>query len=232
MPKYGRFEGYANRDSLKYGSLYQLKEIETLYRGTLRQVGFCKAWSKLVHLGMTDDSYVLNGIKGMSYRSFTNLFLAYHSTDSVEMKFQRVLGIEQDDFSIIEKMEYLGLFSEDKIPLEEGTPAQVLQDLLERKWKLESDDKDMIVMWHKFNYIIDGEEKEIQSSLVVEGTSQAQTAMAKTVGLPMGIAAKLILQGKVPETGVKIPTARSIYEPILEELSQKFSINFNEETIR
>lgn len=225
---YGRFEGYANRDSLKYGDLYGLEGVETLFRGTLRQMGFCKAWNKLIQLGMTDDSYIIHDLQGLRYRDFTNLFLAYHPTDSVEVKFQRVLGIEQDDFSIIEKMDYLGLFSNDKIPLKSGTPAEVLQELLERKWKLEKEDKDMIVMWHKFNYDYEGQSHEMQSSLVVEGESQSKTAMAKTVGLPLGIIAKLILIGNIKSKGVLIPILPEIYLPVLKELSEKYQITFQE----
>jgi saccharopine dehydrogenase-like NADP-dependent oxidoreductase len=228
---YGKFEGYANRDSLKYESLYKLEGISTLFRGTLRRVGFCKAWNKLVLLGMTDDSHLLNVPEGMTYREFTNLFLNYHPSNSVEVKFQKTLSIAQDDFDVIDKMEYLGLFSNVKIGLTSATPAQVLQKLLEEKWSLNRLDRDMIVMWHKFNYVLNGEQKEIQSSLVVQGESHRRTAMAKTVGLPLGIAAKLILKGLIQSKGVQIPTEKEIYGPILIELAQNHNIVFQERTI-
>jgi saccharopine dehydrogenase-like NADP-dependent oxidoreductase len=228
---YGKFEGYANRDSLKYESLYDLGGVSTLFRGTLRRGGFCKAWSKLISLGMTEDSYSIEIPKGMTYRDFTNLFLNYHRSNSVEVKFQRALNIAQDDFNIIEKMEFLGLFSDEKIPLKSGTPAQILQQLLEVKWKLKKGDRDMIVMWHKFNYTLNGDAKEIQSSLVVEGETQAKTGMAKTVGLPLGIVAKLILKNKIKNKGVLIPTHKEIYEPILKELSEQHGIFFRERSM-
>jgi len=228
---YGKFEGYANRDSLKYEKLYKLKDVGTLFRGTLRRERFCKAWSKLVLLGMTDDSYVIDIPDNMTYRDFTNLFLNYHISDSVEVKFQRTLSIAQDDFDIMEKMNFLGLFSDEKIEMKSGTPAQILQYLLENKWKLGVDDRDMIVMLHKFNYTIKGVKKKIQSSLVLEGKSQSTTAMARTVGLPLGIASKLILTGKVNKRGVLIPIDKEFYEPILSELYSEFGVKFIEKEI-
>ena len=228
IPNYGRFEGYANRDSLKYEALYELEGIPTIYRGTLRRPGFCKAWQKLIELGMTDDSYILEDTNTMTKRQFTNLFLAYHPTDRVELKFQRFLNIAQDDFDLMEKMEFLGLFSDEAIKIERGSPAQILQSILEDKWKLGAEDKDMIVMWHRFKYKSEEEEREMQVSLVVEGSDQYETAMAKTVGLPLGIAAKSILEGKIKLTGVQIPVKPEVYQPILSELKESFGIEFKE----
>jgi saccharopine dehydrogenase-like NADP-dependent oxidoreductase len=94
---YGRFEGYANRDSLKYRSVYGLEDAKTLYRGTLRRVGFSKAWNIFVQLGMTDDSYIMEDSENMSYRDFINAFLPFHPTDSVELKLRHLLKIDQDD---------------------------------------------------------------------------------------------------------------------------------------
>ena len=228
VPKYGRFEGYANRDSLRYESLYGLEGVPTLYRGTLRRPGFCKAWQKLIELGMTDDSYVIEDAGELTKRQFTNLFLAYHPSDRVELKFQRFLNIAQDDFEIMEKMDFLGLFSDEKVRIPKGSPAMILQSILEEKWLLGPKDLDMVVMWHKFKYVLGAKEKEVQVSLVVEGTDQFETAMAKTVGLPLGIAAKCILEGRIDVLGVQIPVLKSIYSPILKELANDFDIRFQE----
>ena len=231
IPGYGKFEGYANRDSLKYRELYNLNNIQTLFRGTLRKAGFCKAWDLLIQLGMTDDSYQIPDSETLTYRQFTNLFLAYNITDSVEIKFQRYLNIAQDDFDLWDKIKFLGLFDQDTIGIKNATPAQILQKRIEEKWKLESGDKDMIVMWHKFSYELNGKPHEIQSSLVVEGENQSRTAMSITVGLPLGIAAKLLLQGKIKTRGVKIPIEKEIYLPILEELKNEFGIQFKEQKV-
>jgi saccharopine dehydrogenase (NADP+, L-glutamate forming) len=122
---------------------------------------------------------------------------------------------------------WLGLFSNEVIGLKDVSPAQVLQHILEKKWTMESDDKDMIVMWHLFNYHDGTEEKEITSSMVVLGENQHATAMAKTVGLPIGIAAKLILDGTIDLSGVHLPTVKAIYEPVLNALSEH-GITFEE----
>ncbi len=228
---YGKFEGYANRDSLMYRSVYNLEDVKTMYRGTLRRPGFSRAWNVFVQLGATDDSYTIANSDELTFRDFINLFLAYNPTDSVELKLKHYLNMHQDDVALFEKLEWLGIFETTKIPLKNATPAQILQYILEQKWSLKKDDKDMIVMWHKFIYSLNGEEKELHSSMVVKGEDSIRTAMAKTVGYPVAIAAKMILNGKINTPGVHIPIMKEIYEPVLMEL-KNFGINFSEKQIR
>ena len=224
---YGSFEGYANRDSLWYRDAYGLQDVLTLYRGTMRRVGFSKAWNIFVQLGMTDDGYVVEGSEGMSYREFINLFLPYSLTDSVELKLRHYLKIDQDDI-FWSKLVELDLFNPDKkIPLKQATPAQMLQYILEDSWSLEKEDKDMIVMYHKFGYEIKGVKKQIDANMVVIGETQTHTAMAKTVGLPVAMATLNILNGKITTPGVQIPIAKEVYRPILSEL-QDYGIHFKE----
>lgn len=224
---YGRFEGYANRDSLKYRSIYGLDDILTMYRGTLRRVGFSKSWDMLVQLGMTDDSYVLENSENMSYRDFTNAFLPYHPTDSVELKLRHYLKIDQDDV-IWDKLAELDLFNPDKkTGLKNASPAQMLEKILSEKWVLKPEDKDMIVMYHKFGYEIDGKRKQIDSTMVCIGDDQTYTAMAKTVGLPVAMAALQILNGKIKTPGVQLPVRKEVYEPLLNEL-ETYGIIFKE----
>ena len=226
---YGKFEGYANRDSLRYRSVYGLNEIPTMFRGTLRKIGFCRAWNVFVQLGLTDDSYVIEGSEHMTNRDFINSFLAYNPHDSVELKLRHYLGIEQDDY-IWEKLVWLGLFDDKKIGLKNATPAQILQKILQDKWSLTEEDKDMIVMWHKFNFSHDGVDKEIRSHMVYIGKDSQFTAMSDTVGLPLGIAAKLLLNGKIKDRGVKLPIEREIYQPVLSELEQ-LGMTFEEKEV-
>ena len=226
---FGKFEGYANRDSLRYRSVYGLNEIPTMYRGTLRKIGFCRAWNVFVQLGLTDDSYVIEGSENMTNRDFINSFLAYNPHDSVELKLRHYLGIEQDDY-IWEKLVWLGLFEDKKIGLKNATPAQILQKILQNKWSLREEDKDMIVMWHKFNFSQKGVDKEIRSHMVYIGKDTQFTAMSDTVGLPLGIAAKLLLSGKIKDRGVKLPIEREIYLPVLSELEQ-LGITFEEKEV-
>lgn len=224
---FGRFEGYANRDSLKYRSIYGLDDILTLYRGTIRRVGFSRAWNMFVQLGMTDDSYVMEGSETMSYRDFVNSFLPFSLTDSVELKTRYQLGLEQDDIQW-ERLVELDIFNPDKIVgLKNATPAQILEKILSDSWRLNPEDKDMIVMYHKFGYEINGEKKQIDSKMVTLGEDQTYTAMAKTVGLPVAMAALQILNGKIKTYGVQLPLHKEVYLPILNEL-ETFGIEFKE----
>jgi saccharopine dehydrogenase-like NADP-dependent oxidoreductase len=223
----GNYEAYANRDSLKYRSIYGLDGIPTMYRGTIRKVGFSRAWNIFVQLGMTDDSYTIQNSESMSYRDFVNLFLAYSPSDSVELKLRSYLNIDQDDLMWTKLIE-LDLFNPTKkIKLKNATPAQILQKILEDSWTLEEKEKDMIVMQHLFGYEINGEKKQIESSLVVKGENQNYTAMAKTVGLPVAIAALKILQGEIKTPGVQLPISKEVYEPILKELKE-YGVHFIE----
>ena len=221
---YGDFEGYANRDSLSYKAVYGLEEIPTIYRGTLRKRGFCAAWDVFVQLGMTTEDFEIDTRNGMTYRMFTNAFLTFDPNKKVEEKLQHQLDVSDE---VMSKLTWLGIFEEREIPIAKATPAKILQILLEEKWELEPEDKDMIVMWHRFNYQLDGKEHELHSSMVSIGEDQTYTAMSNTVGLPVGIAARMYLRGEFQEKGVVLPIIPSIYLPILEEL-KTFDIDFKE----
>ncbi|MEW4923637.1 saccharopine dehydrogenase family protein [Algibacter sp. 2305UL17-15] len=227
---YGRFEAYANRDSLKYQTAYGLKNIRTLYRGTMRRVGFCRAWHIFVSLGMTDDSFTIEDSENMSYRDFTNAFLPYSHKDSVELKLRNELKIDQDDI-VWDKLVELDIFNPNKkVGLKNATPAQILQKILMESWTLGEDDKDMIVMYHKFGYELEGKKHQIDSNMVVIGENQTYTAMAKTVGLPVAMATLAILNGDITSVGVQIPITKEIYKPILKEL-EDYGISFQEKAV-
>jgi saccharopine dehydrogenase-like NADP-dependent oxidoreductase len=227
---YGKFEGYANRDSLKYKEVYGLDTILTLYRGTIRRVGFSRAWNVFVQLGMTDDSYTMENSENMSYRDFTNSFLAYNPNDSVELKLRHYLKIDQDDI-IWEKLVELDIFNKNKkVGLKNATPAQILEKILSDSWTLKEDDKDMIVMQHLFGYELNNKKHQIESSMVCIGDNQIYTAMAKTVGLPVAIATLKILNGEINTPGVQLPIKKEIYEPILKELEEN-GIIFTEKKV-
>jgi saccharopine dehydrogenase-like NADP-dependent oxidoreductase len=227
---YGRFEAYSNRDSLKYLDIYGLKNILTLYRGTIRRVGFSKAWNMFVQLGMTDDSYIMEGSENMNYRQFVNSFLPYHPTDSVESKMRLILKIDQDDI-MWDKLLELDLFNQNKIVgLKNASPAQILEKILGDSWTLQPKDKDMIVMYHKFGYEINGHKEQIDSKMVCLGENQTYTAMAKTVGLPVAMATLLILNGKIKTPGVQLPIREEVYLPILKEL-EEYGVVFHEQTV-
>jgi len=227
---YGRFEVYANRDSLKYQSAYGLENAKTLYRGTMRRVGFSRAWNMFVQLGMTDDEYTMDDSEHMSYRDFVNAFLPYSPTDSVELKFRHALKIDQDDI-MWDKLEELDIFSATKmVGLKKATPAEILQKILMDKWTLQPGERDMIVMYHKFGYELNGEKKQIDSSMVTIGEDDIYTAMSKTVGLPLAIVTLAILNEKITTPGVQIPIKKEVYEPTLKEL-KNYGIVFKEKEV-
>jgi saccharopine dehydrogenase-like NADP-dependent oxidoreductase len=212
------YEGYPNRDSLKYIATYGLENIKTMVRGTLRHDGYCSAWNIFVQLGCCDDTYKMEGVQEMTHADFLGSFIDLGPSLSVEEKLCKVFSLAPDSGEI-QRLRWSGLFSTEKIGLTEGSPAQLLEHILNKKWKLAKGDKDFIVMWHRFGYELNGERKTMTSNLTVAGENEVETAMARTVGLPLGIAAKLLMEGKIKQRGVVIPTAREIYEPLLAELS-------------
>ncbi|MEQ9230355.1 MAG: saccharopine dehydrogenase C-terminal domain-containing protein, partial [Cyclobacteriaceae bacterium] len=137
--------------------------------------------------------------------------------DSIELKLAHYLGIGLESEEMY-MLKWLGMFSEELVGLKEGTPAEILEHILKKKWTLNDDDKDLIVMWHKFDYLENGTHRQIQAHMAVAGEDQINTAMSKTVGLPLGIAAKNVLTGNIKKSGTHIPTHSDIYDPILAEL--------------
>jgi saccharopine dehydrogenase (NADP+, L-glutamate forming) len=189
-----------------------------MLRGTLRNKYYCSAWNVLVQLGCCDDSYYMEGVESLTHEGFINSFLESNSALSAEENLCKTFSLTKNSEEL-RRLRWSGLFSTEKVGLTKGTPAQVLEHILNKKWQLTAGDKDFIVMWHRFIYEQQGSRKEIQSYLAVTGEDEVQTAMAKTVGLPLGIAAKLLMLEKIKSRGVVIPVAKEIYDPILQELS-------------
>ncbi len=208
----GQFAYYPNRDSLTYMRVYGLESADSFIRTTLRHPDYCQAWKNIVHAGLTDDLLPLDP-----------------STQTIAEWSKPILPFV-DGFN--QKMyEQIGLFDLSPLPPDKGlTSAKILQTLLEKNWKMKDTDKDMILMQHEFEYEWKGKTHYLKSSLIVKGENALRTAMAKTVGLPLGIAAKLILENKISITGLHIPIIPEIYQPVLAEL-EKEGICFTEEII-
>lgn len=230
IPEMGWYDAYPNRTSLKYKGSYGLDDIPTIMRGTLRYKGFCKAWDLLVRLGLTDDTYEMDYADEMTYKQWLRSYLPPNlermGQVSIRSQVATLFYLNQAD-EALDKLEWLGLFSDEKIPLDKATCAQVLQELLERKWKLEDEDKDMILMQHEVEYQIKDKKYRHVSTLVNYGVDHEETAMAKLVGLPLAIGVKNILTGSIRTRGVLMPITAEIYEPVMQELAD-YDVSFSE----
>ena len=207
IPQVGSLAYYPNRDSLSYIPMYQLETAQTFIRTTLRYAEFCLGWEKIVQAQLTSDEEVID-TNGLSYAQFFQSHL-------------KKCQVELNTPELIEQFNFLGL--NDPSLINKGTlsTAQILQEVLEAKWKLQEGDKDLIVMLHELEYTMNNQQYALQSTLVVKGDDELHTAMAKTVGLPLGIAAVLILENKIAIKGLHIPIIKEIYEPVLAALTQE-----------
>jgi len=197
----GSLAVYPNRDSLSYLPIYKLENVATFIRTTLRYPSFCVGWNAIVKADLPNDITILHPA-GLSFASWSASIKPFVNDDNKEL------------------LQFLGLFDEMLVPTTANTSADVLQYLLETKLVMQADDKDMIVMLHEIEYELSGKTIQIESSLIVKGEDHLRTAMAKTVGLPLGIAAKLILNGTIQLSGIHIPTIPEIYLPVLNELEK------------
>jgi len=226
---YGNFEVYPNRDSISYLKKYGLKDIPTFIRGTIRREGFCDAWDAFVQLGWTDNTFPIVNSDRMTYNDLLRAFLPGKDVNTpLKKQLADFLEVEENG-TVMQKLAWLGIFDDQLIKSKDATPAQILHDLLIPKWEMKADDKDMVVMLHVINYTLGTEQKQLQSSLVVKGADAKNTAMARTVGWPLGIMAKLLATDQIKTRGVQMPTAKEVYQPILKEL-ESFGIVFQEKT--
>ena len=214
---------YPNRDSLSYINTYGLQEAETFIRTTLRFPSFCRGWNTIVNLGLTSKNDYDEIKDCKTYEEWFDKKANNLPGKSFQNNDDNFFGPE---FS--EQMNYLGMRSDETFPEHIDCSSAIMQHLLEARLPIHSHEKDMIVMLHEIGYSIDGENKIIRSCLIVKGIDQVHTAMAKTVGLPLGIAAKLIIEEKITLTGLHVPVMPEIYLPVLKELEQ-FDIRFHEE---
>lgn len=225
IPDMGPYEVYANRDSLLYRDVYGLSGIPNILRGTIRHTGFCEAWNALRKIGLTDNSFPIVDSGDLTYHELMEAYV-WSGPGSVKERIAKLVG-EEVDSAVIKKLEWLGLFSKKKIKIQKASPAQILENLLLDKWRLKPNDHDMVIMHHEFEYMLDGKKKKLTSTLALKGNNEVDTAMARLVGLPIGIFVKLVLEGSITATGVNIPVMREVYEPVLEELKQ-FGVVFAE----
>jgi len=229
VPGSGEFEGYANRDSLSYRAPYGLDDIPTILRGTLRRPGYCAAWHALVRLGLTDNSVNLGNAETMTWAELVTAYLpvADQPENDLSGRVAAYLGLAPGGEEMAH-LSWLGLFSDRLVGHAHATPAQLLERLLSDKWQLQPQDHDLIVMQHLFEFELNGVSRRLISSLVVVGDDATHTGMAKTVGLPLGMAVRRLARGEVAQRGVLLPVGADLYEPILDELAADYGIRFRE----
>lgn len=214
----GEFEGYPNRNSLPYIDLYGIQGVRTMLRGTLRYQGWCSTMKKFVDLGLLDQA--VRDWEGMTYRDFIRTMIEAAPQPDIRTPVAAYLDIDPES-DIIARMEWLDLLSEKALAVRKGSALDILAERMEAKMQYAPGERDMIVMQHVFD-VVDSAEREIRitSTLTDFGIPGGDSAMARTVGLPAAIGARLILEGKIGLTGVHIPVIREIYAPILEELKR------------
>ncbi len=218
----GTLEAYPNRDSLVYKDLFNLKKVKTMIRGTLRYPGWSETWLQIIKLGIPNEVLKISNLNEMSYAEFTELFLPVYSNGTkLHTRVANYLGINPTG-KIMENLRWLGLFSEEKIKGNPQTSTEVMTDLLNEKLPLPVGERDMVILQHEIDAKFPEENKKerIISTLVEYGETEVFTAISKTVGIPTAIAAKLILNGEITETGTHIPTKPEIYSKVLKELEE------------
>ena len=231
----GEFDAYPNRNSLDYKEIYGLADVSTMIRGTLRSVGFCEAWKNIIQLGLTNDNFQIEILPEMTMKQMVACAFNNFKNKNESRSLQAYIN-DTVNQTVYEKLDWLGIFSDDalsKYVSRTGnfklSTAVLLQEILEKKWELKSLDKDMVVMHHSIDYLIGNELYKVNSSLIVKGEDQLHTAMAKTVGLPLGIGVKVMARGNFQQAGIVIPVNAEVYNPILKELAEN-QIVFNEFT--
>ncbi len=218
IPELGEFEAYASRDTLHYREEYGLIDVPNIYRGTLREKGFCAAWNALIQLGLTDGDFPILHSGKISYYQLVDGIVGHVSGTTLKERVANLLG-EKVDSDVIQKLQWLGLFSKKKIKLPRATPALILEHLLREKWLLNEEDKDRIIIHHQFDYELGGKKYIRYATLDVSGDDHENTAMAKAVGLPIAVLFKYISDQNISDRGVGVPLEKRIYEPVLKELA-------------
>lgn len=227
VPGMGEWEVYANRDSLHYREAYGLMEAKTLFRGTIRHRGYCEAWNALVQIGLTEANFYIPESENLTYLDLMEAFLGSDKKiGSVRERIAKLIGYTPND-PVMEKLDWLGLFSNEPIGIKKATPALILEQLLLKKWALKPDDMDMVIMQHEFEYELDDRPHRLTSTLVMKGKDSVDTAMSRLVGLPLGVFVKLLLLGKITPVGVNIPTMPEVYVPVMAEL-ETLGVRFEE----
>jgi len=219
VPGLGDFEGYPNRNSLPYQNIYGIPEAKTVFRGTLRNVGWCPTWYQMVRLGLNDKTERPE-IADKTFADLTAALLGCSASDDLRAKAADKLGLNSDAKEL-DRIEWLGYFGDDPLPVDQTSAFEVLIARLDEKMAYKDGERDMIVLTHEFiAESAGGARQKIHSTMIDYGVPGGDSAMSRTVSLPAAIAVRMIVEGTIADPGVHIPVAKSIYEPALAELER------------
>lgn len=220
----GDYEAYPNRDSLPYIERYGIPEAETMYRGTLRNLGWCDVMLKLNELGY----FSLEERPELPTKTFHQIMaelIEKEETSDLRTDLATYLNVAPNS-GVMMAVEWLGLLDAEPVP-DKTTLLDVLADQMLEKMPYREGERDMVILVHEFDVDYADREEAIDATLIDFGEPDGDTAMARTVGLPAAVGARMILEGKIDVSGVHIPVLPEIYGPILEEL-HRLGISFGE----
>lgn len=224
----GTLAYYPNRDSMKYRDIYQINDVKTLIRTTLRYPAFIKGWNYIIKAGLTEENDQIDA-QEKTYAGWVAAKAGLPEDNNLIENFKQKFHV---DGKTMKMLEWLRIFEPRLINKQKGiSSATILQGLLERRWKMEDEDKDMVVMQHQIEYERRGKTNKVTSTMIAYGENKKFSAMAKTVGLPMGILARKILNNEIDThslAGVHIPVMAEVFNPVLRELA-KNGIEFVEQ---
>ncbi len=224
----GTFETYPSNDSTRYLKEFGLDENISIYKGLLRFIGYCNTMTNLLKVKLIENTEVKN-FENKTYSQFIAELIGSSTTDNIKMKFAKSLNMDiNDDF--VKKLDWIGLFDNVQISINSGTSSNLLVDLMLKRMDYKAFEKDMIIVHNEMVVEFSDRKENRISSMLNEGIPYGDSAMSRAVSLPPAIAAKLILDGKITETGVCMPSKKEMYEPILEEM-ETFGFSFRKETI-
>jgi saccharopine dehydrogenase (NADP+, L-glutamate forming) len=221
----GDFEGYPNRDSVTYREAYGIPEARTVFRGTLRYPGWCETVRKMVELGLLDDTR--KDRSGATFRGLMRELTGAGAGTETRAAVAAKLRLEPGS-AVIARLDWLGLFDENPLPVAKGSALDNLTALMIDKLSYGEGERDMIVLQHEFLARTgSGRTERIVSTLIDYGLPGGDSSMSRTVGLPAAIGARLILEGRIGLTGVRVPVHPEIYGPILDDL-ETLGVRFEE----
>ncbi len=212
----GEFECYPNRDSLPFMEQYGIKPTGWMFRGTLRNVGWCATLKRIVAMGYLEDTPLAN--RPATYRQLTAQLLGAKADADLEQRMAVLWGLTRDAKPITD-MEWLGLLSDEPLPPGKNTPIDILTARMLLKMSYAPGERDLLIMQHEFVAEFVDHKEAITSTMIDFGIPRGDTSMSRTVGLPAAIAVRLILHGEIRATGVHTPVISEIYEPVLAELA-------------